>query len=545
MRLRRPSKLRIYGMIRLFVLLVISVLLAGFINSKNYTSYFNRMMFRLHTDRRLALENTDMQERIAQLLVRSDTVRLQQMLDGYSHIIAMVVTDCITMEKLCPGQKILQSTNPDLIWNKSIRAGDLHRYPFVPLRRPVSPATKAMQEKIREMNPLHPVGGEIIGRIYAVRTFPASFAEDYKLWLQHPFEDNGPWRSYLATMAGCLATGFSLWLIMELFLKIRFMERQRARERELELMSRADTALTLLEEKETQLTEREQAASRQMEAYIGRIRNLERQLRHDEEYREMAAGIISELEDEKERQSEIYRQEMERTSLERQSLLEELKNYRRKSLSEPETATMALEKAITPQFANVFEKMVYEAVTASPKGRKGDWLALHNFDVSLGEAGSQFVDCLVISRECIMVIEAKYYGGTIEAEGDVANTRWFSSDQSRKQKELKSSWGDNPYHQVREYATTLFSLLRERSPWKLHAYGVIVFPAGTDITAIGEKLGKYYRITTIDRLVATIDHIEAEARRENIHTRRPTPEQLEELIRGRNMGKLLRLKGTV
>lgn len=545
MRFRRPSKLRIYGLLRLFVLLILAILLAGFINSKNYTSYFNRMMFRLHTDRRLTLEDTEMPERIAGLLLRNDTVRLQQILDGYSHIIALVVTDCISLEKLCPEQKILQSTNPALIWNKSIKAEDLHRYPFVPLRRPVSPATKAMQERIRQINPLHPLGGEVIGRVYAVRTFPASFAEDYKLWLRHPFEDNGPWRSYLATMVGCLASGLSLWLIMELFLKIRFMERQRARERELELMSRADTALTQLEEKETQLRAREQAASRQMESYIGRIRNLERQLRDKEEYREVAAGIIAELEEEKDRQSELYRQEMERTTQERQSLLEELKNYRLKSLREPATATMALEKAITPQFANVFEKMVYEAVTDSPKGRKGDWPTLHHFDVALGEAGSQFVDCLVISRECIMVIEAKYYGGTLEAEGDVANTRWFSLNHGARKSEIKSSWGDNPYHQVREYATTLFSLIRERSPWKLHAYGIIVFPAGTDITAIGEKLGKYYRITTIDRLVATLDHIEAEARRENVHTRRPTPEQVEELIRGRNMGKLLRLKGKV
>ncbi|MBI1921873.1 MAG: NERD domain-containing protein [Geobacter sp.] len=545
MRFRRPTKLRIYGILRLFVLLVLSVLLAGFINSKNYTSYFNKMMFRLHTDRRLTLEDTDMPERIAGLLLRNDTARLQQILNGYSQIIALVVTDCISLDKLCPEQRILHSTNPALIWNKSIKVADLNRYPFVPLRQPLSPATKAMQERIRQINPLHPVGGKIIGRVYAVRTFPASFAEDYKLWLRHPFEDNGPWRSYLATMVGCLASGFSVWLIMELFLKIRFMERQRARERELELMSRADTALTQLEEKETQLRAREQAASWQMESYIGRIRNLERQLRDKEEYREIAAGIIIELEEEKERQSELFRQEMGRTNLERQSLLDELKNYRLKSESERETATMALEKAIAPQFANVFEKMVHEAVTGSSKGRKGDWLALHHFDVALGEAGSQFVDCLVISRECLMVIEAKYYGGTLEAEGDVANTRWFSRNHGAKKSEIKSSWGDNPYHQVREYATTLFSLIRERSPWKLHAYGIIVFPAGADITAIGDKLGKYYRITTLDRLVATLDHIEAEARRENIHTRRPTPEQVEELIRGRNMGKLLRLKGTV
>ena len=78
----------------------------------------------------------------------------------------------------------------------------------------------------------------------------------------------------------------------------------------------------------------------------------------------------------------------------------------------------------------------------------------------------------------------------------------------------------------------LLTIIKSRSRWNFLLYGVVVFPQGTDISGIGGRIGKYYRITTLDRLVSALDTIDAEARRDSAHTKRPLPRQIEDLLRG-------------
>ena len=59
---------------------------------------------------------------------------------------------------------------------------------------------------------------------------------------------------------------------------------------------------------------------------------------------------------------------------------------------------------------------------------------------------------------------------------------------------------------------------------------------GADLSVIGSQIGRFYRIVTIDRLVPVLDIIEGEARRHNAFTKRPTPHQIENVIRGRAAG---------
>jgi hypothetical protein len=333
-------------------------------------------------------------------------------------------------------------------------------------------------------------------------------------------------------MASCLLAGFFAWAIAELFLKIRRIELKNAEQRETELIKNADNYLGLLEEKEYQLKGQESRSQDQLEVYIGKVRDLEQKLQNVDEYRDIAETIIRELEEEKNAQSLHFRQELEKTDREKQNLQEEIEKYKKASKKEKDEASKNLADVIHPQFTNMFEKKVFSSLVKSSKHKKGDWIVLSNFDVATGRDSSQFVDCLVINRECLVVIEAKNYSGTISAEGGVENSRWLCMAGKHKTMEVKSAWGKNPYHQAREYSMSLLHMV-QRSGWQLPVFGVVVFPGDADISSLEEKIGKYYRVTTIDHLVGLLEQIEAEARRENAFTKRPSPKQIEDLLIGR------------
>lgn len=501
---------------RLFVVILLSLLFARYINQKNYNDYYSKTLLKLHTDPRLNVMTTLLPLKISHLLLENDINQLQQLLDANSALFQLVVTDCRTGEKGCPGQRVLFATSPALSRKRITQPDELLIYPHKVLRVPNGEQ------------------GEIIGRVYSISVVPASFAEDYHEWLRNPFKDYGPWKYYLTTMVYSLSGGFLFWIIVELFLKIRRMEKRSAAQREAVLIRNADGYLRQLEEKEHLLAEQERRTGTQFEAYIVKIKELERTLKHDIEYQKAAEALIRELEGEKGQQTLKFKEELERTNREKRSLQEEIAKYIRASGREKDEASRVLESAISPQFANVFEQQVFESIGGSPKYQRGEWLVLNHFDVAVGRNVSQFVDCVVINRECLTVIEAKSYAGAIDAEGDPENTPWLCRTGGDRVVPVKSSWGENPYHQVREYSMSLLGVVGKRSQWRLPVFAVIVFPEGTDISRIGERFGRYYRVTTLDKLPGVLEHIEAEARRENAFTKRPTPKQIENLIRGRS-----------
>lgn len=518
----KPFRQGLYILARLCVCLYLSVVVAQYLNNRNYSDYMGRALVKIHAEARFGLDANQ----LAKLLLEGNHAKLQEMLDRNAAIYALAITDCTEMKEACDGQKILFATNPALIRSGEIRVEDLIRYPYVVLRRQSSSILDILEHQAKGGSGK----GMIIGRVYSISTIP-TFAEDYRLWMKDPFRNDDLWRRYLITITTCLSGGLGAWLLMELFLKIRRIERKNARQREHDLLRDADLFLRQFEAKERQLEEEEQRSRSQYEIYIGRIRELERKLQNVDDYRRSAETIIRELEEEKAQQSVTFREELERTNLQKQSLQAEFEKYRKDPRKDRPGASAALEMAINPQFANSFEKKVFTAIAKSPRCQNGDWNVVTSFDVAIGKGGSQFVDCMVISRDCLIVVEAKNYSGRIEAEGDLENTTWLCrSDDTTV--EVKSAWGTNPYHQVREYTMSLMNLVK-RGRWKLSAYGVIVFPEGTDITGLEEKIGKFYRITSFDRLVGLLGNLDAEARRVNAFTKRPSPEQIENLIRGK------------
>lgn len=512
--MRKPA----FSILRLVILLYAAFLFAHYLNSKNYSDYINKTLIKIHAAANVGVDANE----LARLLETRDYIPLQKLLDRNYNIYALIITDCKTMQDRCDGQKILFATNPRLYGKQSFRLDHLIEFPYVLLR---APRNTSVIDLLAPQKRRTTQQAEIIGRVYSISTIP-TFAEDYHMWGQSPFRDNELWRRYLVTLAISLLGGAGIWLIIELFLKIRRTDLLNAAKREAELMESADTYLRQLEENEERIKERERNFLQQFEAYVVRIRELEQRIQDVAHYREISGTIIAEMEEERNRQSAHFREELERTETEKLSLKNELERYRAATRKEKDEASRSLAQAIVPQFANSFEKQIFMSLTGSPAALKKEWLILPNLDVAGGKATSKVLDFAIVTRNCVMVIEAKNYWGHVTAEGDTANTRWHCADGSRAAVDVRSSWGVNPYQQVREYTMSLMNLLQRQPQWRLPVYGVVVFPATADLSAIDEQIGRFYRVTRSDHFIATLENIDAEARREHSFGKRPAPTEI-------------------
>ncbi len=521
-----PMRRTMYVVLRLVLLICVSLWLAFIINHKNYDYVLNKTLLSIHTNLKTSKLTSVLPEAVESMLIQNQRGPLQELLDRNYSIFALVITDCRTDSVYCPDQKVLMTTSPNLLVRKLPAPENLVNYPFIMLRLTV-PAVASRSQAPRP----------IIGRLYTISTMPESFADDYHEWLKDPFGDYSLWKTYLTTTVNSLVAALLVWVILELFIKIKLIQGRAALERERILIANADKYLRQMEDKEAQIAEQEKASYAQFEVLIGRIKELEATLRHDREQQRAAEAIIQTIEQEWQAQVVQFREQLEQTGREKAALLSEVTRYRSASGKEKEEASRTLTNAISTPFENALEREIRETLGSATKAKSGAWRVLHQVDVAVGKEVSRFIDSVVISKDCIAVIEAKNYSGSIFAEGDVENTAWHCRPGNRAAVAIKASWGVNPYHQVREYVMTLMNVVNTRGSWRLPVYGVIVFPGGADLSGIGERLGKFYRVTSSDRLIATLDNIEAEARRENAHTKRPQPLQVEELVLGRRTMK--------
>ena len=513
LRLRTSPRQVLVTFLRGFLILTTAVLLARPINHEIFHDSYDRLLFKLHTSdlQGVAAQLTD---QLAQLYARNDTLGMQKLLDSSFGLYGFVITDCTELGASCPGQRILFTSSQSLEWKKHPTVADLTREPFALLQLPQM-GSKTL----------------VLGRLYVLSNVPRSFEEDYSLWQEDIFSTYGARRYYLRTFIFCLVGGLFSWLVLEALLWARRQHRRSEQQRQQELVRTADSYLKQLQTKNLQLADLEKFTGQQMEGYIGRIRELKQKLRDNEEYGRTATEIIQELEETKRQQSEKFSQEMERTRGEIERLQESIAEYERTPQRGKSSSRQALENAVALQFSNALEQAVYEAIRTSARGQREEWLVLHNFNVAPGKNYGRFIDCLVISRECLVVVEAKNYRGKVDAEGDFANDVWTCYDPEPH--EIVSLWGKNPYHQVNEYCMNLMTLARRRSRWEMPVFGVIVFPAESDVSGLTDAFGRFYRVTTLDRLVGVLENIMADARRHNAFSKRPAPKQLESLLLGR------------
>lgn len=511
-----------YSSSRALIFLCLAILMANYLNGRNFSDYLSKTMIRVHAEARIGLDAN----LLASLLLEGNHSRLQELLDRNYSIYALVITDCTTTAENCPGQVIGFQTQPQLLVGRQIMPEDLVNYPYLILRRPSSSILQLLQPNASKQG--H--SGEIIGRVYSISTIP-SFQEDYRQWLRHPLVENELWRKYLTTMVSCLAGGLFVWVLLELFLKIRRIELRAAKEREIELIRDADNYLAQLDDKGRQIEDQQRHATRQFENYVGRIKNLEQRLKDVAEYRGIAETLIRDLEEENSRQSLDFKEQLERTNREKAQLQRDVEKFKKAVGRDKQEASRSLSSSLIPRPGFAFEQQVLKLFAEGTRAQSGEWRIISQFDVAAGSGDSRFVDCIVISRECLIVLEIKGYYGIIETDGALENSRWFCRGGSNRTVEVTGGAGVNPYHQVREYVMNLLNLVKYKLEY-LPVYGVIVFPEETDISKLNARIGRFYRVTTADRLLSVVGQIEAEARRDNAHNKRSSAEAIEQVMRG-------------
>jgi len=513
--------------LRLGLILAVSLAVATYLNQDTYKDFYGKKLFKLHTADLKTLAS-QMTIKLNFFLDQGNSKGVQDVLDASFGLFGFVITDCVTPERVCPEQKILYTSDPSLPWLRRPTIEDLSGGSFVFLQRPLPVGNVAVSPD------KYP--GQVIGRLYVIKNIPSSFRQDYLRWLMSPFSDIGVSRFYLRTFFAFVAGALIIWTVAEFYFMLRRRQRLALIRREEELRSSVDSYLKQLTEKNSQIARLNDQSRKQYESYVGKIRSLEQKIRNEEEYRELAEQIIDELEGAQTEQSSSYAVELEKTREEIRQLQEKIDQFETSSSAGRESSYKVLEEAVrTRQFSNVFEQKIHETISSSQQFQRGEWRLLSNFDVAPGRNYRQFTDFILVNRDALVILEAKYYVGTIESPGDFLNDIWISSSAQRKK--IDCLWGENPYHQVNEYAMSLMKLLKQRSPWNFQIFAVIVFPDDADISRIGEHLGKFYRVTTIGKLLPLLDGIFGEARRfqASRNPKRPTPEQVEEMLRGRKI----------
>lgn len=141
---------------------------------------------------------------------------------------------------------------------------------------------------------------------------------------------------------------------------------------------------------------------------------------------------------------------------------------------------------------------------------------LTQFDVGSGQQGSKFTDFILVTNKCCIVVEAKSYKGTIKSVGNPRNTGW-TCDVGTRKLYIYACWGENPYQQVKTYADSLYRYVNSSNWGKFPVYGVVVFPANSDIDhGIESNIGGFYRVTTLNNLINVIEQLDNQAHLQNV-----------------------------
>lgn len=518
---------------RLVAVLAISLFVSSIVCRYTYKDYYDKRLLKLHTADLSTLAN-QMTVKLNFLLSREDWPGVQSVLDASAGLFNFIITDCRSNNRLCPGQKILFTSNGATKWVHSPDAADIATGSFAVLRRlpgllpparPVANGTGA--------------AGEVIGRLYVINNMAHSFSQDYLAFVKSPFADAGARRFYLRTTLSFIAGAFIIWTFAELYFMGRRRQQSVLMQREFELKQAVNRQMKELAAKDALITRLNEQSNRQYEEYVEKVRSLDYKIQNEEEYRDFAEHLIAVLEKDKALEAAKYADELAAVRLDMERLQDKVREFEQNSITNKgSSAFRPLEEAIRmPQFSNVFEQRVFEKLSATEHYKSGSWRILSNFDVAPGRNYRQFTDFILFNKDALIILEAKYYVGLIDSPGDFNNDVWIST--GTQHKKIDCLWGENPYHQLNEYSMSLMKLLKQKSSWYFQIFGIIIFPDEADISKIGEHLGKFYRLTTISKLAGLCESIFAEAARFQAakHPDRPTALQVEEMLRGRKISR--------
>lgn len=191
--------------------------------------------------------------RISQDLLSGNIQDLQENLDSNYGLFGMVVTDCKTIEKSCPEQRILYGSQLRVTqeqgttklesrnaytdsWLHKLKSpeklqANLEQEIFVPLYNPPENRQLISFSNPRDLEPQvsdFNTGQEVIGRLYFVRASQPSPLAELGFWLSNPLQNSSRNLTYGTLLLTALITALFTWLAAE-FLYYLYAEESKKR----------------------------------------------------------------------------------------------------------------------------------------------------------------------------------------------------------------------------------------------------------------------------------------------------------------------------
>jgi hypothetical protein len=610
---------------RLATISLASFSLATLTNWFNHQGYWNGTIYRVQTNDFNILKHT-LPSKLSLAFIENNIEEVQRTLDSnYGHF-GIVVTNCTTLETICPSQQILYSTNSTREWKQRLTVEKLAEVPYSILRNPPPVVTETEMTGTREST-WQSTGrinsGEIIGRVYYVRGIPPEFWTEYPKWFKglpgSLLSNSGAQKYYSLTLGLFGFAGLAAFIYIERVHKQKQIQKrqlldqlEQSRLQGKEQLSQISCLIAEKEQFAEQLKadlQQESQASQQMieylESQLAQNRNDEalrktysvlqeenqknqqtieilqqqiQQLQDQQTNDDLVNKLIQELEVIKQRntiieeQSQDYKHQVEDLQSETGQLETLLKTESEKLKQQKRQANLKLQEAeltinqlkakeyrnaedirlLEEQIAilrqeeevngclNEFERSIEGCLQRSLRVQAKRWRVHTQFDVGQGRRSRQITDFIVVGQSCVFIIEAKFYLGRITAEGDVRNEQWICQTVAGRNHPVKSSGGENPYKQLINYTNSMMDRVPlSRAKGKIGVFGIILFPEGSDVSCVQSAVSRYYRITTLERLVQVIQDLEIAFTDRNQHRLSPlSVEQLDDLICGRPVKNL-------
>ncbi|MDJ0900382.1 MAG: hypothetical protein QNJ55_16380 [Xenococcus sp. MO_188.B8] len=211
-------------LIRFSCTLAIAIILASYACYRSYQSYWNQTIRKVQTIDFNILAHT-LPTKLSYVLINNDLEELQRTLNSNYGYFGLVVTNCLSVEKLCPHQKIIHSTDSQDEWKKRLNVESLtENIPYSILRNPPPLLTEFQYNSSRDENP-NTIGnvnqGQVIGRVYYIRGIPPQFSEDIRNWWSkfptNLFNEKNAGKYYGVISLLFLLGGLGSWVTIEDF----------------------------------------------------------------------------------------------------------------------------------------------------------------------------------------------------------------------------------------------------------------------------------------------------------------------------------------
>lgn len=254
------------------------------------------------------------------------------------------------------------------------------------------------------------------------------------------------------------------------------------------------------------------------------LQRAKQQIELEERERQQTSALIEQLH----QQVEEAKQREAQAHKEREEMEESLGG-----LKQQKEILEAQFKDATGAGSNDFEEKIVECLTSNAKSKSDQWITIPQMDVGHKMGNRQFVDCLLIGKSYVVVIEAKNYGGQIKSAGNPRATEWFSYKVDGGSSKIKCS-KTNPYEQVNTYADSVMGRIsQEVSQRRVRVFSVVVFPDNADVSALVAEIGGFCRVILLKDLVMTMEEFEQTAAEQSKDSRPlRSPQQIKNMLYG-------------